>query len=274
MKTNRICILLFIAVSVLKEQDFSKYSLSGYVDTYYSYDNDKNGNSLRQFSAIAPYREEFRLNIAQVSLKYKDEKVRGNITLQYGDIPAVNWPSSQQFIQEAYAGFTPMKNLWIDAGFFLTHMGAEGVLPKGNFLTTMSLPVYYEPFFQSGVRVSYDFSKKAYGTIHLLNGYNVFADNNKNKSAGITFGVKPNDKIEIIYNNILGNEINSGSPGKLRIYNNLILKLYPSKKLDIIVSGDAAFQENSKIDDSTAYASVFSGLVLCDIDFQINFQLL
>lgn len=272
MKTIRIFILLLVAVPVLRAQDFSKFSLSGYVDTYYSYDDDKNGNSLRQFSAIAPYREEFRLNIAQVSLKYNDEKVRGNITLQYGDIPAVNWPSSQQFIQEAYAGFSPAKNLWIDAGFFLTHIGAEGVLPKSNFLTSMSLPVYYEPFFQSGVRVSYDFSKKVYGTVHLLNGYNVFADNNKNKSAGITFGVKPSDKIEIIYNNLLGNEINTGSPGKLRIYNNLILKLFPAKKLDIIISGDAAFQENSKIDDSTAYGNLYSGLASMRYRFSNKFS--
>lgn len=272
MKTIfKILILLPVLSCTVKSQDFSKFSISGYVDTYYSYDNDKNGNSIRQFSAIAPYREEFRINIAQVSLKYNDEKVRGVITAQYGDIPSVNWPSGQQFIQEAYAGFSPSKNLWIDAGFFLTHIGAEGVLPKSNFLTTMSLPVYFEPFYQSGVRVSYDFSKKVYGCFHLVNGYNVFMDNNKNKSAGITLGIKPNDKVEIIYNNLLGNEMSSG-PGKLRIYNNLILKLYPAKKLDVIIAGDAAFQENSKLTDSTAYGTVYSGLASLRYRFSPKFS--
>jgi hypothetical protein len=272
MKTNfKFLILLLVLSYSVKSQDFSKFSISGYVDTYFSYDSDKNGNTLRQFSAIAPYREEFRINIAQVSLKYNDEKVRGVITAQYGDIPSVNWPSSQQYIQEAYAGFSPAKNLWIDAGFFLTHIGAEGVLPKSNFLTTMSLPVYFEPFFQSGIRVGYDFSPKFYGCFHLLNGYNVFMDNNKNKSAGITLGVKPSSKVEIVYNNLFGNEI-ATEPGELRIYNNLIIKLYFVKKLDVTISGDAAFQENSKLDDSTAYGTVYSGLASLRYRFTPKFS--
>lgn len=260
MKKIILLTLLFIAPYILKGQDFSKFQLSGYVDSYYSYDDDKNGNPVRQFSSIAPYREEFRLNIAQVSLKYNDAKVHGVITLQYGDIPSVNWPANQQFIQEAYAGFSPAKNLWIDAGYFLTHIGAEGVLPKGNFLNTLALATYYEPFYQSGVRVSYEFSPKFYGSLHLLNGYNVFADNNKNKSIGITLGFKPAKNVELIYNNLAGNEMPSGSPGKTRIYNNFVIKYSPSSKVDFLLGADLAFQEKSGITDSTASASMYSGL--------------
>ena len=87
MKLIKAAMLFFIMASLSYSQDFSKFSISGYVDTYYSYDNDKDGNTLRQLSAIAPNRDEFRLNLAQVSLKYNDEKVRGAITVHYGDIP-------------------------------------------------------------------------------------------------------------------------------------------------------------------------------------------
>jgi hypothetical protein len=260
MKKTALLILIFISQLSLKSQDFTKFSLSGYVDTYYSYDDDKNGNPVRQFTAIAPYREEFRLNIAQVSLKYNDAKVHGAITLQYGDIPAVNWPANQQFIQEAYAGFSPAKRFWIDAGYFLTHIGAEGLLPKGNFLTSLALATYYEPFYQSGIKVSYEFSPKVYACIHLLNGYNVFTDNNKNKSIGLTLGYKPKDNIEVIYNNLIGNEIPSGIAGKTRIYNNLVVKLSPAKKVDILLGGDVAMQENSGLTDSSSSAVMYSGL--------------
>jgi hypothetical protein len=259
---KRIILVLTVLVfsNVLKAQDFSKFSVGGYVDTYYSWDDDKNGNPIRQFSSIAPYREEFRLNIAQVSLKYNDTKVHGVITLQYGDIPSVNWPANQQYIQEAYAGFSPAKNLWIDGGYFLTHIGAEGLLPKSNFLNSLALATYFEPFYQSGVRVSYEFSPKVYGSLHLLNGYNVFADNNKNKSIGITLGVKPGKNIEVIYNNLVGNEIAAGSPGKTRIYNNLVIKYSPSSKVDFLLGADLAFQEKSGLTDTTASATLFSGL--------------
>jgi hypothetical protein len=56
------------------------------------------------------------------------------------------------------------------------------------------------------------------------------------------------------------------------IYSNLILKLFPAKKLDIIVSGDAAFQENSKFDDSTAYRNLFSGLASIRYRFTSKFS--
>jgi hypothetical protein len=260
-KMTRLVLLFFLVVAFLSKEACSQgVTFGGYVDAYYAYDSDKNGNSLRQFSSIAPYRDEFRLNTAQVSGKYSADKVRAVVTLHYGDIHNVNWPANMQFIQEANAGFTPAKNLWIDAGFFLTHIGAEGVLPKGNYLTSLSLPTYFEPFYQSGVKVSYDFSPKVYGCIHLLNGYNVFVDNNKNKSAGITFGVRPNDKSEIVYNNLIGNEQPAGSTPKLRIYNNLVLKYAITKKLDFIAGVDFAMQEKSKISDSTESASVYSGL--------------
>ena len=260
MKKTILILTLLFAAQFIKSQDFTKFSISGYVDTYYAWDDDKNGNPIRQFSSTVPYREEFRLNIAQVSLKYNDAKVRGMLTLHYGDIPSVNWPQNQQFIQEAFAGFSPAKNLWVDAGYFLTHIGAEGLLPKGNFFNTLALPTYYEPFFQSGVRVSYEFSPKVYGSLHLLNGYNVFADNNKNKTAGITLGVKPAKNIEIIYNNLIGNEISFGSEGKTRMYNNLVFKYSPSSKVDFLLGADLAFQEKSSLTDSTASATMYSGL--------------
>lgn len=259
--------LLFLIVlalcqtrNTIAQDSTASLTWGGYIDSYYSYDNDKNGNSVRKFSPISAYREEFRINIAQVSASYTSAKIRGTITLQYGDIPSVNWPANQQFIQQANAGFSPVKNLWLDAGYFLTHIGAEGLLPKDNFLTSQSLTTYFEPFFQSGVKISYDFSPKFTGCIHLLNGFNVFTDNNKNKSAGVTLDYKPSGKSEIIFNNIVGNEQPSGSPSKVRTYNNLVFKLALSKKLDFIAGVDFATQEKSKITDSTASAMLYSGL--------------
>lgn len=254
-------LLIFTSLKI-KAQDFK---ISGYADTYYAYDNDKNGMSLRQFSAIAPVRDQFRINLAQITGRYSAEKIRGVVTLQFGDIPKYNWPQAPneylQYIQEANAGFKPAKNLWIDFGYFLTHIGAEGIIPKNNYLSSMALATYFEPFFQSGMRVSYDFSDKVYGSLYLLNGYNVFADNNKNKSGGLQLGIKPAANLEFIYNNIFGNEQPTGTQGKTRIYNNLVIKWAALKKLDVLVGADFAIQEKSKLSDSTASANMFAGLL-------------
>jgi hypothetical protein len=235
-------------------------SIGGYVDFYIGYDNDKSG-TLRQFSSIAPYRDEFKLNLAQIYARYTGEKVRGNVVLHYGDIPKLNWPEDQKIIQEANIGVQPIKNLWIDGGYFLTHIGGEGIIPKYNYFTSLSLCTYYEPFYQSGIRISHSHSDKFYFAFHLVNGYNMFTDNNKNKSFGITLGVKPSKKVEVTFNNLIGNEMPTGLPGKTRVYNNVVVKLNLLKKLDMIICTDYCFQEKSKITDSTASATLFSGFV-------------
>jgi opacity protein-like surface antigen len=236
-------------------------TLSGYVDTYYAYDNDK-GNSLRQFYVSSPVRDEFRINLAMLALRYSSKNIRGNIAIQFGDIPKYNWPQSPneylQFIQEVNIGVSPYKNSWFDAGYFITHIGGEGMIPKYNFFTSVALCTYFEPLFQSGIRYSYTGSK-FYTSLMLLNGYNVLADNNKNKSFGLQIGYKPNDKFEATLNNITGNEMPTGVEGKTRIYNNLVLKFYPAKKLDVIVCGDFCIQDKSKIDDPAAAGTMFSG---------------
>jgi hypothetical protein len=65
-------------------------TISAYVDAYISYDNDK-GNPIRQFSSIAPYRDEFRLNLVMAAFRYSAKNIRGNLAIQFGDIPKLNW---------------------------------------------------------------------------------------------------------------------------------------------------------------------------------------
>ena len=215
MKNSKLFIFLFIFLLFsfqIKAQDstalslFKNLELHGFVETYYNINTDKN-NSLKLFPCISPYRNQFRLNIAQISLKYTSDKIRSTFTIHYGDIPDINWEPSTQFkyIQEANIGFTPLKNLWIDAGFFQTHLGAEG-FPPNNFLSSNALISIAEPNFQGGVKISYEFTKKFNAAFHLINGANLFEDNNKNKSFGIQLNYSPNDNLQFSYNNLFGNE--------------------------------------------------------------------
>ena len=276
-KITFLVLCMFIFIKNSEAQTEPDFKISGYADTYYAYDNDNNGSNLRQFSVISPIRDQFRINLAQVTGKYTNKNIRGTVTLQFGDIPNYNWPQSPnqylQYIQEANVGFSPVKNLWIDGGYFLTHIGAEGILPINNYLNTQALATYYEPIYQSGIRVAYDFSDKVYGSLYLLNGYNVLADNNLNKSGGMQLGVKPVSNLELIYNNIFGNEQPQGSSGKTRFYNNFVVKYAPIKKLDFLLGIDFATQQKSDISDSAASASLFSGLLAVRYNFVPKFYI-
>ncbi len=262
-----VTIILIVTSLQIKAQDntsildyLKNFKLNAYVDAYYAYDTDKD-NSLRQLSALSPYRDEFKVNIAMISLAYNSDKIRGIASFHFGDIPQVNWPSNEKYLQEANIGFSPFKNFWIDFGYFLTHIGAESALPKNNFLTLQSVGTYYEPFYQSGLRFSYEFSDKFSASLYLLNGYNVFADNNKNKSAGVQFIYSPLKNLSFSYNNLIGNEQPSSLPGKTRFYNNFVVSYSPSQKVDLLAGVDYCYQEQSKITSPSDGAGMISALI-------------
>jgi hypothetical protein len=269
MKTFKLIIVIFAVACLLpakgisQDKDiisyFKNFSFGASVDAYYSYDDDKNAyKTPRIFCSLSPYRDQVGINVAQATLKYNSDIIRGTFTMQFGDIPEVNWGpvTNSKYIQEAYVGFSPVKNLWFDGGYFLTHIGAES-FPKYNFFSSFSLPANYEPFLQSGFRISYDFSKQFTASLHLLNGFNVFEDNNKNKSGGVQLAYTPSEKLKFIYNNILGNEQPAGFEGKTRVLNNFIINYYPTNKIDLTAAADYGMQEKSKLTDSTSSANYY-----------------
>ncbi|MFA7361575.1 MAG: outer membrane beta-barrel protein [Candidatus Kapaibacterium sp.] len=277
-----LSVLVLISLSNLngfsQENDISKYfknfSINAYIDTYYSIDNDKSaGSDPRMFDLFSPYRDQISVNIAQLSLKYNDEKIRGTFTMHFGDIPDVNWTpvTRAKYVQEANIGFSPVKNLWIDGGYFLTHIGAES-FPRYNFFSSFSLPADYEPFLQSGLRIGYDFSEKFSASLYALNGFNMFEDNNKNKSAGMQLNYKPLPELNIVYNNIIGNEQPTGIQGKTRMLNNLIFNVYPHEKIDIVAAADFGLQEKSSMSDSTKTAYYCGASVAGRYRFSPNYS--
>jgi hypothetical protein len=242
---------------------FKNFKIGTYIDAYYAYDNDKNiFQEQRPLDLISPYRDQIRLNIAAVSLKYNTEKIRSTVTLHYGDIPDVNWKPYTKFdiVQEANVGFSPYKNLWIDAGYFITHVGAEG-LPKNNLLSSYTLASNIEPFMQSGIKIGYDFSEKFFACLHIINGSNLFEDNNKNKSFGVQLNYYPLEQFKISYNNIIGNEMTPDVEGKTRVFNNLIFNITPCKRIDVLASFDLGIQEKSKRSDANASAYTYGAFI-------------
>lgn len=284
MKNIKLFLLIIFLVLLSTQKGFSQdnditkyfknFSINAYIDTYYSIDNDKSaGSNPRMFDLLSPYRDQISLNIAQLSLKYNDEKIRGTFTMHFGDIPDVNWGpvTKTKYVQEANVGFSPVKNLWIDGGYFLTHIGAES-FPRFNFLSSFSLPANYEPFLQSGLRVGYDFSDKFSASLYALNGFNIFEDNNKNKSFGAQLNYIPLPELKIVYNNIIGNEQPTGIQGKTRTLNNLIFNVYPHEKIDIVASADFGMQEKSSLSDSTKTAYYYGASVAGRYRFSPNYS--
>ncbi len=237
--------------------------ISGYIDTYYAYYTDSVGtNNCQKIPDVSPKSNQFGINIFQITAQYSSEKVRAIGTLHYGDIPSAAWSTDFNMIQEANVGVRIAKKIWIDAGFFKTHIGTEALLPKDNITSSLSVITFYEPWWQAGFKLSYTPSDKLLLCLHVLNGYNIFIDNNKSKSYGLSVVYILGEKGSIGYYNLIGEESPEGIAGNhMRFLNNLVFNYQFTKKLKANIGVDYISQQNSVITDTTKTASIYSGII-------------
>jgi hypothetical protein len=239
----------------------SSVKFSGYVDAYYAYYTDSlNTVSYQQFPSVSPRSNSFGLNTAMITAQYDAPKVRGIISLHFGDIARSAWSPLFNPVMEAHAGIRLCSKLWLDAGFFRTHFGTEGLLPKENFTSSVSVCTFYEPYFESGIRLNYNPTEKLAINLYALNGYNMFDDNNSKKSLGLLATYSLGDKGNIGYSNYTGDDSPQGDTvSHLRIHNNLFFN-YAVSKFKFQVGGDFCFQKNSYIAVANKNATMYSGV--------------
>jgi hypothetical protein len=239
-KALSLVALLFPFIAFAQdEKDSSEVSFGGYADGYYSYYTNAKEVAYQQHDAIGAYHNNFGLNIAQLTAAYNSNRMRGVLTLHAGDIPAITWAGTYRNIQEANAGVRLAKGLWLDMGFFKTHVGTESFLPKDNLMSIITLGTFYGPFYQSGARLSYDTESEWHFELHAINGYNLHIDNNDYKTFGLLVSHDFGDHFGMGYAAMAGQE----RVGQLRdgylIYQNMFAN-WNYEKLDVQVGLDVA----------------------------------
>lgn len=244
-------------------------SISGYTDVYYAYYSDSVGtDQYQKFPVISPKSNVFGINIVQLSAQYTTDKIRATTTFHYGDIPTGAWSSVNNILQEANIGFRLHKKIWLDAGLFKTHIGTEALLPKDNIASSLALISYYEPWFQSGVKLTYNANDQWQLCLHVLNGYNEFNDNNRFKSIGIAIGYTINSNGTINYNNMLGDELpDSRTTHHLRFLNNLVFNYQLTSVLKTSIGVDYMIQQHATLPDERKTAAAYGGI------FAVKYQI-
>ena len=244
-----------------------KLKFGGYVDTYYAYYTDNAGTgNFQKFPAVSPRSNSFELNIAQVSEQYTSDRIRSTATLQYGDLPTAAWSPVFNYIQEANVGVRLAKKFWLDAGFFKTHIGTEQLLPKDNIASSVSMITFYEPWWQAGIKLTYDISDKLQTALFIINGYNQFISTNNKKALGYLLTYALGTKGSLGYYNFLGDVSPDGSSiSQVRFLNNLVFTYAFCKKFNVELGVDFISQQNSNLADGTKNAYVYSSI--CTLNY-------
>jgi hypothetical protein len=234
--------------------------IGGYVSTYYAhYDDDTENNNFVQFPTLEPRNNQFSLNMALISMQYKSPSLRSNITLHYGDVPESSWPATFNLIQEAYAGFKIVNRLWFDAGFFKTHIGLGSFQPRENITSSMAIPDFYDPYFLSGAKLTFQASSRLFLQVNIFNGYNEYIDNNKNKALGFSTVYNLNDNISFTYNFLTCDETPDNIKTKHQRYYNNFYATFIYDKFTLGLDVNYGIQQNTLKSDTTKAATMYAG---------------
>jgi hypothetical protein len=238
-----------------------KITVSGYIDTYYCYYTDTLGpGGYCKFPTSSPKHNQFSLNIIQISAKYQSDRMRGVATLFYGDIPLSAWSTHLNLVQEANAGFRIVKKLWLDAGYFRTHIGLESIQPRENITTSIATTSYFEPYFLSGAKLTWQQSEKWTFQLNTFNSFSSFIETNKNKTFGASVSYTGNHWTHTL-NTIVCDEYptDSNAVSHLRHYTNYF-GIFKTKHFILGLEANFGYQKNSQLENARKTALIASGI--------------
>lgn len=252
-----------LSLQAISQDPGPNLKFSGNVDTYFALYSDSVGvGNLQKFAVASPISNKFSLNAAMFTASFNNDIVRSKMSVVYGDIPIGSWTTKLNMIVEANAGVKLVRNVWVDAGIFRTHLGFESVFPMDNVCVSSAWGSYVEPVYQAGAKLSFAPTNKLDFCIHVLNGYNLIEETNSKKSVGLTMNYHVNDNLSLSYNNLYGSDAaDEDTIDHNRFYNTLFIS-YQNNNWTLAIGGDAAMQQNADLVNSNRSATMFSNLMI------------
>ncbi|MEK7804986.1 MAG: outer membrane beta-barrel protein, partial [Planctomycetota bacterium] len=252
---------------------FKGIEVSGFVDTYYSYNFSKphdqrgstysfaqDGGSFANVRSFDRENDSFTLDNIEISVfKPSTEKdpIGFGFTTNYGEIAQrLTFVPSDGRVDGASGGddFTvsqgfvtykaPVgKGLDFKFGKFATWIGAElwESVDNPNFSRSLLYQMAI-PFTNTGLSMSYPLLDQLTATFYLVNGWDTFVDNNNSKTLGYQFNWKISENTNFIVNGSHGAEqdedLVADAEGNWRHFWDLILAFKPLPKTSVNVNFD------------------------------------
>lgn len=229
MKSIGVSILLFLCIPQVRAQVDStepKLEFSGYMDIYYGYDlNRPENNALAPFYYNYNRVNEVTVNFAYLKAAYHAEKLRAQFSLMAGTYPQANQssePGLLQHVYEANAGVRLVKNLWLDAGIFDSHIGFESAVSKDCWNLSRSILGENSPYYESGAKLTYTPGSRWLFSGMVLNGWQRITRVNGNTTPafGTQVTFTPQENMTLNWSTFIGNDL-PDSLRQMRYFNDL-----------------------------------------------------
>ena len=220
--------------------DPPKVDVTGFVDAYYQYNGNGVDPALRTFDV---QHNTLSLSLAEIAFSKAvtpESKVGFRVDLDFGKTadlvaafePEENGKEIYKHIQQAYVSVLAGSKLQLDAGKFVTPIGAEVIESQDNWNYTRSILFGYAiPFYHVGVRGTLPVNDKFTLAGYLVNGWNNGSENNSGKTVAVGATLKPSSKVTWIGNFMYGPETSSNSPKRSLFDTTLTLTATPKVTL-------------------------------------------
>ncbi|MCH7534473.1 MAG: porin [Bacteroidetes bacterium] len=201
--------------------DKGKIIVSGYTDSYYSY-NTNNPGALGSWGTNGVGRifdgvhNQVAVNMLQTKVVYESDRLQIVGDLLFGpgaELANFGNTGTAYSIKQAYIEYEMVENLTLTVGQFGTHIGYELADAPDNFNYSISYLFGNGPFYHTGAKLGYSISDKIGVMAGILNGWDALKDNNLAKSISAQISLTPNDDVSIYLNWIGGNEDPSSLTG-------------------------------------------------------------
>ena len=258
MKSIYFSVIALCSLQVTTAQDSTKnennFTLSGYIEAYYSHDFNRLLHNTRPGFVYSHNRTaEATVNLVFLKGNFNNSKTRANIALAAGTYMNANLAAEAgvlKNIYEANAGLKISKNsdVWIDAGIMPSHIGFESAIGKDNWTLTRSILADNSPYYEAGVKLGYTSkSSKWYLAAMYLNGWQRIqrVDANTTPAFGTQITYKPSSSVTLSYSTFSGND-KPDSVRQMRYFNNFYTVLQLSKKLGITAGFDFGAEQKTK----------------------------
>ncbi len=193
----------------------SKFTFSGYLDAFYSYNLNKPTDLRNDFRVFDNRHNTIQVGLIQTQLTYTtgDLEIVGDITFgpnanvaNYGNVIA----GSAIVIKQAYLAYHFNDKLKLTVGQYGTHMGFEPIESYLNFNYSLSYQFAYGPIYHTGIKLDYQLNENWSVMAGVVNGWDELIDVNESKSITLQVATTAIPNAELALNWIGGDE--NGSP--------------------------------------------------------------
>jgi hypothetical protein len=264
--------------------------LSIYLQGGYTYNFENPGSEENELRVFDHKSNSFTLDLAQIQFA-KDAPLGGigyklklsagetakfihalGLGIKSGENPRDTEPFD---LTEAYISYTaPLgKGLRFDFGKMATYHGAEVIEAKDNPNYSRSFLFNYAiPFTHTGLKISYPFSDALNASVHIVNGWDNFNDNNTGKTVGLSVGYTPVEQLAMNFNLMYGPEKDDNNHDNRFLFD-WVGTIKPVKNLTFILNTDYATEEHSAPDGGKAKWYGVAGIAKYDFNDRYSVSL-